>query len=576
MRLSQLFGRTLRETPAEAELISHQYLLRAGMIRQLAAGIFTYLPLGWRVLKKIEKIMREEMDAIGCQDMSMPVVNPAEVWQATGRWQAPAPGPTLLRFKDRTEHDMVLAMTHEEVVTHLLRSEISSYRQLPVLIYHIQTKFRDEPRSRGGLIRVREFTMKDAYSAHADYEGLDEFYPKIYHAYERIFARCGVKTFAVEADPGIMGGSVSHEFMALSSIGENVLISCTQCGYAASAEKAEFIIAPLPAEEELPKEEVATPGCKTIEAVANFVGVPTNKTYKAVFYTTSEGELVFVVIRGDLEVNETKLSNVLEGVELRPATEEELAKAGIVAGYASPIGVKGVKVIADKSIASGRNFVAGANKEGYHLKNVNYPRDFPVTQLADIALARGGDTCPRCRAALRAERGIEAGHLFKLGTKYSAAVGATYLDKDGKSKPIVMGSYGIGTGRLMSIIVEQHHDEKGIIWPLSVAPYQIHLLHLGADQQVKDAAERLYTDLQQKGYEVLYDDREETAGVKFNDADLIGVPLRLTVSTRTCKADAVEAKRRWEKTVQTVPLAKLFKELPALLHANSAILLNWR
>ncbi len=571
MRFSHLFGRTLRETPAEAELASHQLLLRAGMIRQLAAGIFSYLPLGWRVLAKIEQIMREEMDAIGCQEMKMPVVNPAEVWKATGRWQAPAPGPALLRFKDRTQHDMVLAMTHEEVVAQLLASEISSYRQLPVMIYHIQTKFRDEPRSRGGLIRVREFTMKDAYSAHATYESLDEFYPQIYHAYERIFARCGVKTFSVEADTGIMGGAVSHEFMAISEVGEDTLIFCPACGYAANAEKATFVIAALPEEAELSVEEVATPGMKSIEQVAGYLGVPTNKTYKAVFYTTSAGEVVFAVIRGDLEVNETKLSNALGGVELRPATEEELQKAGIVAGYASPIGVNGVRVIADKSLTSGHNFVAGANKEGYHLKNVNYPRDFAAEIVADIALARSGDTCARCGQPLVAERGIEAGHVFKLGTKYSAAVGATFLDSDGQSKPIIMGSYGIGTGRLMSIIVEQHHDDKGIIWPVSVAPYQIHLLHIGADPEVTAAAAAFYGELRAAGYEVLYDDRDDvTAGVKFNDADLIGVPLRFTISARTMKAGVVEVKHRWAKAVQTVPLAEIRDRIPALLAEEPA------
>ena len=565
MRLSSSFGRTLRETPAEAELISHQLLLRAGMIRQLAAGIFSYLPLGWRALAKIEQIMREEMDAIGCQEMKMPVVNPAEIWQATGRWQAPAPGQALLRFKDRGQHDMVLAMTHEEVVAQLLTSEISSYRQLPLMIYHIQTKFRDEPRSRGGLIRVREFTMKDAYSAHADYESLDEFYWKIYHAYERIFARSGSQTFVVEGDTGIMGGAVSHEFMALSDMGEDVLIICPQCGYAANAEKAELKVSQLPEEAELPTEEVATPGCKTIEQVAGFLGVTTSKTYKAVFYTTAQGEVVFAVIRGDLDVNEVKLSNTLGGVELHASTAEELAKAGIVAGYASPVGLKGVRVIADKSLSSGRNFVGGANREGYHLKNVNYPRDFKADLVADIALARQDDACIRCGGALRASRGIEAGHVFKLGTKYSAAVGANFLDKDGESKPMIMGSYGIGAGRLLSIIVEQHHDDKGIIWPVAVAPYQVHLVRLGADPVVIAEADRLYGELQQKGYETLYDDREETAGVKFNDADLIGTPLRLTVSARTMKAGIVEAKRRWGKVAQNVPLAQLWETLPTLL-----------
>lgn len=566
MRMSRLFGRTLREAPVEAELISHQLLLRAAMIRQIASGLFSYLPLGWRVLRKIERIMRDEMDAIGCQEMCMPLVNPAEIWQATGRWQAPAPGLALLRFKDRGGHDMVLAMTHEEVVVQLLKSEISSYRQLPVMVYHIQTKFRDEPRPRGGLVRVREFIMKDAYSAHADYESLDEFFVRIYAAYERIFERAGLKVISVEADTGLMGGVASVEFMVRSSMGEDVLILCPRCGYAANLERAEFAFASLPEEPELPMEEIATPGCKTIEAVAAYVGVPTCKTYKAVFYETETGELIFAVIRGDLEINEVKLSNLLGGVTLYPARAETLSAAkGIVPGYASPIGVTGVKVIGDRSITAGRNFVAGANKEGYHVKNASYPRDFAVDILADIALAREGDACPRCGAPLAETRGIEVGHLFKLGTKYSEAVGATYLGRDGTSKPIVMGSYGIGIGRLMAAIVEQHHDEHGIIWPISVAPCQIHLLHLGAEPEVMKAAEQLYADLQEGGYEVLYDDRFESAGVKFNDADLIGVPLRLTVSARNLRQGAIEAKLRWEKEKRLLSLYELFDTLPSLL-----------
>ena len=565
MRMSNLFGRTLRETPAEADLISHQLLLRAAMIRPLASGIFTYMPLGWRVLRKIEQIMREEMDGIGCQEMCMPIVNPAEVWKQTGRWQAPAPGPALVRFKDRSDHDMVLAMTHEEVFTQLLSSEVSSYRDMPILAYHIQTKYRDEPRARGGLIRVREFTMKDAYSAHADYEGLDEFYPQIYAAYLRIFERCGLDVISVQAEAGMMGGAVNHEFMVVSAMGEDTLILCDACGYAANAERAEFRLVPIPDEDELPTEEVATPGCKTIEEVATFLGVPTSKTYKAVFYETTEGEAIFAVIRGDLDVNEVKLSNLVGGAELLPAGEDTLTKAGIVAGYASPVGIKGVRVIGDQSLASGHNFVAGANREGYHLKNVNYPRDFQVDTLGNFALARGGDLCADCGAPIRAARGIEVGHVFKLGTKYSDAVGADFLDKDGKSKPIIMGSYGIGTGRLMASVIEQSHDEKGIIWPTSIAPFQIHLLHLGASAEVHAAAETLYAELQAQGYEVLFDDREEAAGVKFNDADLIGVPLRFTVSARNVKQGAVEAKLRWSRDAELVPLAELEGRLPELL-----------
>jgi len=565
LRLSKLFGRTLREVPADAEVVSHQLSLRAALVRQISTGIYSYLPLGWRVLKKIEQIMREEMDAIGCQEMMMPVVHPAEIWQATNRWNEI--GPELARFKDRNRRDLVLAMTHEEVVAHLLRTEISSYRQLPILFYHIQTKFRDEPRSRGGLIRAREFTMKDAYSCHASEEDIDRFYPSMYQAYVNIFRRCGLETIAVEADSGIMGGSASHEFMVLAEAGEDTLIRCSACDYQANAERATFVKPVYEQDsEELPIEEVATPDCKTIQELADYLGVATYQTLKAVFYATWS-QIIFAIIRGDLEVNETKLAQALGAPpDLHVATEEELAEAGIVAGYASPVGLSGVKVVADDSIQMGGNFVAGANKEGYHCRNVNYPRDFSVDILTDIALARAGDACPQCGGPLAVARGIEVGHLFKLGTKYSEGTGATFLDKDGQAKPIVMGSYGIGTGRLMAAVIEQNHDEKGIIWPVSIAPYHVHLVSLGTgDARVVEKAEELYADLQAKGSQVLYDDRDESAGVKFNDADLIGVPLRLTVSARNLKQNGVEAKLRWEEKAELVPFESLYERVEALL-----------
>jgi prolyl-tRNA synthetase len=558
MRFATMFGRTMRETPSDAELISHQLCIRAGLIRQLSAGIYTYLPMGWRVLKKITQIMREEMDAVDGQEMSMPVVNPAEIWRATGRYDAPAPGAALLRFQDRTKHDMVLAMTHEEAVTEHAKMEINSYRQLPMMVYHIQTKFRDEPRARGGLIRVREFIMKDGYSFHADVASLDAYYPRIYQAYLNMFRRCGVETIPVEADTGIMGGSASHEFMVPSPLGEDTLIVCPQCHHAANAEKATIVKGEAAREGLMPLERVATPGTTTIEAVAQFLGVTTRQTLKAVFFTTAEGEVIFAILRGDLDVNEIKLSNTLGGTELHASTPEELQIAGIVAGYASPIGVRGVRVIADDSIQSGTNFVAGANEAGYHLRNVNYPRDFQVAKVADIALAREGDTCTHCGAPLQATRGIEAGHVFKLGTKYSAAVGATFLDRDGVAKPLIMGCYGIGAGRLLACIIEQHHDEKGILWPVSVAPFQVHLVSLGTNiPPVVAASDALYQRLIALGYEVLYDDREESAGVKFNDADLIGAPVRLTMSKRTVESQGVEIKARWEAKPRLVPLADL-------------------
>ncbi len=566
MRLSTLFGRTLREVPADAEVISHQLSLRAALIRQVAAGIYSYLPLGWRVLRKIEQIMREEMDAADGQEMSMPVVQPAELWRATGRYDAPAPGPALLRFKDRGEHEMVLGMTHEEVVTALAKLEIDSYRQLPLMVYQIQTKFRDEPRSRGGLIRVREFIMKDGYSFHTDAASLDEYYPRIYQAYINIFKRCGVQAIPVEADSGIMGGSASHEFMVLSEMGEDTLIICEHCDYAVNAEKAQFAKGAAESGTILPLEKVATPGTTSIQAVAAYLGVSERQTLKAVFMSDPGGKVVFALIRGDLDVNPVKLSNALGGVELHASTAEELKQAGIVAGYASPIGVKNVMVIADDSLTSGTNFVAGANEAGYHLKNVNYPRDFTADLVTDIAIARSGDPCERCGQPLQAKRGIEAGHVFKLGTKYSAKVGATFLDKDGSAKPLVMGCYGIGAGRLLACIIEQNHDERGIVWPRGVAPFQVHLVSLGTNNPVVvKAADALYQELVNAGYEVLYDDRQESAGVKFNDADLIGIPVRMTISKRTLEKTSVECKLRWNEAVELVAqpdleawLAKIF------------------
>jgi prolyl-tRNA synthetase len=581
LRLSRLFGRTLREAPADADMISHQLLLRAGLIRPLATGIFSYLPLGWRTLRKIEQILREEMDRIGCQEVHLPVVQPAELWQRTGRWQEI--GPELAHFRDRNDRDLVLAMTHEEVVADLLRQEVHSYRDLPCAVYQIQTKFRDEPRSRGGLVRVREFTMKDAYSGHADSVDLDEFYPQMYRAYERVFSRCGLQVLSVEADTGMMGGAASHEFMVLNDQGEDTLVLCPACGYAANREQAiqgkrDLGHKEHPAERLLAQvEAVATPDCKTIAQVAGCLGVPVERTLKAVLYASGRtGEVIFVVIRGDLEVNETKLAHVLGGEAVRPATEEELAAAGIVAGYASPVGLRGLRVVADDSITMGTDFVAGANREGYHLVGVNYPRDFGADLLVDIALAQEGQACAHCAEPLEEHRGIEVGHLFKLGTRYSEKLEATFLDGRGQSQPVVMGSYGIGLGRLLAAIVEQHHDAQGIIWPWSVAPYHIHLLSLGKQEPVIAQAEAMYQQLLAAGadsstpYEVLYDDRSESAGVKFNDADLIGLPLRLTVSRRTVSQGAVEWKLRCHDERELVPLDGLAERLARLFSSGAA------
>ncbi|HEY4712399.1 MAG TPA: proline--tRNA ligase [Dehalococcoidia bacterium] len=563
MRFSKLFGKTLRQAPAEAESISHQLLLRAGMIAQEAAGIYSYLPLGWRVLKKIESIIREEMDKAGGQELMLPVLQPFELWQQSGRYVSF--GKSLFTLTDRKEHTLALGPTHEEVITDLVHRYVQSYRELPLLLYQIQTKLRDEPRPRGGLLRVREFIMKDLYSFDADAAGLDESYQKMCQAYKNIYARLGLPALMVEADSGAIGGKDSHEFMVITETGEDEVIYCSNCGYAANAEKAQFVKARSNAESLLPLEEIATPEAKTIEEVAGFVGVLTSQTLKAVFYF-ADGKFIFVTIRGDLEVNETKLRNALKCSELRLATEDEVNGAEIVAGFASPISVKGVKVVADDSITLGFNFIAGANKPGYHLRNANYPRDFQVDLIADIALARSGDSCPKCRGKLSSSRGIEVGHVFKLGTFISERFGASFLDNDGKSRPIVMGSYGIGLGRLMAAIVEQSHDDKGIIWPLSAAPYQVYLCPLSLDKPaVLPTAEKIYQKLQKKGIEVLFDDRDDSPGVKFNDADLLGIPLRLTLSPRTLQSQRVEAKWRTEKETQLLPLENLATQVKKLL-----------
>jgi len=578
VRFSKLFGKTLRQAPAEAESVSHQLLLRAGMIAQEAAGIYSYLPLGWRVLKKIENVIREEMDKAGGQELMLPVLQPFELWQQSGRYVSF--GKSLFTLTDRKEHTLALGPTHEEVITDLVHRYVQSYRELPLLLYQIQTKLRDEPRPRGGLLRVREFIMKDLYSFDADEAGLDESYQKMSQAYKNIYARLGLPALMVEADSGAIGGKESHEFMVLTEDGEDEVIYCSNCGYAANVDKAQFAkevetVIPVSRSPEssegkaknlLPLQEIATPEAKTIEEVADFVGVPTSQTLKAVFYF-ADGEFIFVTIRGDLGVNETKLRNTLKCSELRLATESEVNEAGLVAGFASPIGVKGVKVIADDSITSGSSFIVGANKPGYHLRNANYPRDFKVDLMADIALARSGDSCPRCRGKLSSARGIEVGHVFKLGTFISERFGASFLDNDGKSRPIVMGSYGIGLGRLLAAIVEQSHDDKGIIWSLSVAPYQVHLCPLNLEKSaILPTAEKIYQELQKESIEVLFDDREGSPGVKFNDADLLGIPLRLTLSPRTLQSQSVEAKWRTEKEAQLLPFDNLPVQVKKLLN----------
>ncbi|HEX5165966.1 MAG TPA: proline--tRNA ligase [Thermomicrobiales bacterium] len=539
MRYSRLFGKTLRDAPAGTETVSAGLMVRAGFVRQVAAGIHSYLPLAVRSLAKIEAIIREEMESIDCHELLMPVVQPADLWQETGRWSKI--DDALVRFADRGDRQMVLAMTHEEVATDLVRREVRSYRQLPVQFFQIQTKFRDEPRPRAGLLRGREFIMKDAYSFHTDAGDLQRFYDACHAAYLRAFQRCGLPVLVVEAAAGIMGGSGSHEYMLETPAGEDVLLVCPNGDYAANREVATTRW-PVSHEEPLPVEEVATPDAATIEAVASYLGVSTDRTAKAVFYD-ADGQLVFVVIRGDVKVNEDKLASLLSAGTLQPASEAMIRASGAVPGYASPVGLHDVTVVADLS-AQAPNLVAGANREGYHLRNVNLGRDYQPTHLADIALVEAGAACPVCGAALVETRGIEVGNIFKLETVYSVPMAANYLDEHDREQPIVMGSYGFGVSRTLAAIAEQHHDDRGLIWPVTVAPFNVHLVVLGADDTARTLADSVEASLDAAGIDVLYDDRDESAGVKFADADLIGIPIRLTVSQRSLKAGGIEIKRR--------------------------------
>ncbi len=568
MRFSHLFSQTLRELPAEAETASHQLLLRAGYIRQLGTGIFSYLPLAQRSLARIMAIMREEMNAIGGQEICMPVVHPADIWKETGRYFQI--GNEMGRFKDKNDHDMVLAMTHEEVVSDLVRGIIKSYRQMPALVYHLQTKWRDDPRPRAGLIRVREFTMLDSYSLDADWDGLDTQYQAHYDAYFRIFKRCGVPAVAVKSDTGMMGGKMAHEYMYLSPIGEDSLLFCDGCGAAANRQVAKARKPEPEKEIWLPLEKIATPGTSSIAELADFLHVPTSRTAKAVFFVaqvtdefgTTKEQFVFAVVRGDYEVNETKVTNLLKAKALRAATEEEIRKVGAVPGFASPLGLKGVTVIADELVAASPNLVAGANEEGYHLANVNYGRDFTATMVADITLVSAGDLCENCGAPLRLERGVEVGNIFKLGTRYSDSLGCNFTDQNGDLHPVIMGSYGIGVGRLLACAAEEHHDEKGLKLPLSIAPYAVHIVVLPGKQiDVQPVVAQLEQGLNREGLEPLVDDREESAGVKFNDADLIGCPLRVTVSERALKTGSLELKKRVGGDAWLIPLETALDEI---------------
>ena len=545
MRYTQMFLPTLKEIPSDAEVISHQLMLRAGMIRKLTSGVYSYLPMGYRVIRKVEQIIREEMNRAGAQEIFMPTVQPAELWKESGRWNFY--GKELLRFRDRKDSECCLGPTHEEVVTDIVRNGVKSYRQLPQNLYQIQTKFRDEIRPRFGLMRCREFSMKDAYSFDIDTVNADLSYQKMFAAYNRIFERCGLKFRPVEADTGSIGGSYSHEFLVIADSGEDAMAYCEGCGYAANLEKAEIARPEEQAVDRssfLPREEIHTPEVRTIEEVCAFLQVRPENVIKTLVFS-ADGVPVAVLVRGDEEVNEIKVKNYLGCDVLEMAMDDMIqAAAGSPRGFVGPIGIK-CRTLADYSLKNLVNMVVGANRENYHLKNVNFGQDFEVKEFADLRMIRDTDPCPRCTRDIHFARGIEVGHVFKLGTKYSKAMKAIYLDKNGKEQNMVMGCYGIGVGRTVAACIEQYHDDNGIIWPLAIAPYQAIITPVNMnDHELAATAENLYADLLSQGVEVILDDRDERAGVKFKDADLIGIPLRVTIGPKNLAAGKVEIKIR--------------------------------
>ncbi|MCP4644185.1 MAG: proline--tRNA ligase [bacterium] len=557
MRMSEMVGNRYKERPAEAALESHAFLLRGGYARQVANGIYSLLPPGLRIVRKIENIIREEMDRVGGQEVLMPVALPRELWDESGRYEAV--GNELIRFKDRTGHDMLLGMTHEEAVVHLCRNELNSYAQLPFMVYQIQTKFRDEPRSRGGLIRVREFTMKDAYSFHTTQEDLERYYQECYRAYQRIFARAGVPEVAVvESDSGMMGGKVAHEFMLLTEVGEDTIVTTEDGSYLANLEVAEGQIAAYP-EDPKPLEKVHTPNCKTIEEVAGFLGVETRQTAKAVFYDhDSDGKAVLVVIRGDRDVNEAKLAKVIQAEPI-PASEERIRAAGSEPGFASPMGLDSAqwRVIVDQTVAASNNLVTGANEIDYHYTNFNLDRDLPGVDAVDICDVQEGDLSLDGGQPLVFKRGIEVGNIFQLGTRYTESMSMEYDDDQGQSQVPIMGCYGIGVGRLMSSVMEVRHDKYGPQWPITIAPWQVHINALKlAAEGVKDTAEQIYNECRKSGIEAILDDRDARPGSQFADADLIGVPFRIIVGQRNLKNGEVEWKRRDTGESGTLPVAE--------------------
>jgi len=571
MRFTRSLIPTLKETPADAEVVSHKLMVRAGMLRQVARGIYDLLPLGLRVVRNVERIVREEMNRSGAQEILMPAICPAELWQESGRWEHY--GKELLRIQDRNERDFCFGPTHEEVVTDIVRREIRSYRDLPQNLYQVQIKFRDEIRPRFGLMRGREFLMKDAYSFHVDYDDCMREYGVMFDAYSRIFTRCGLVFRPVEAATGAIGGSKSHEFHVLAASGEDALVSCARCGYAANVEKAGIQAVPPPIHDAAPRalRKVATPGLKTVEEVSAFLEVPPDRFLKTLLYTTDTGEPMAAVVRGDHEVSEAKLSQALEAQSLTMADPQTVEKhTGAAVGFAGPLGLR-IRTLADHAVRGLVGAVAGANETDAHLVDVAQQRDLPNLEFADLRTAQPGDPCVRCPDGVyEGHRGIEVGQVFYLGTKYSKAMGATFLDAAGQELPMEMGCYGIGITRTAAAAIEQNHDENGIIWPLALAPAQVHLIAVNPkDAAQQAAAERLYADLQTAGLEVLYDDREERPGVKFKDADLIGIPYRITVGPKALARDAVEVKARRDPSAQEMPLADVVARMAALVRNGS-------
>lgn len=551
MRYSRMLIPTLREAPGEAEVISHSLMLRAGLIRKVAAGVYDFLPLGWRVMKKVERIIREEMDRAGAQEVFLPVLCPAELWQESGRWDVY--GRELMRIQDRHDRQFCLGPTHEEVITDLVRREVHSYRQLPINLYQIQTKFRDEIRPRFGLMRGREFMMKDGYSFDRDESGAETTYASMYQAYNRIFTRCGLRFKAVEADTGPIGGSFSHEFMVLAESGEDAIVSCTECAYASNLEKAECTDSGqkkgVPDNEMKQMDAVETPGRKSVEDVCAFLKCVPEQLVKTLIYTLQDGKPVAALVRGDHEVNEVKLRNLFGAAEVFLADEATIESVTHApSGFSGPVGLKDIPILADLSLKGIANFVVGANKADTHLIDVNLGRDFEPDRFEDLRVVTDKDPCPRCGGRLDFYRGIEVGHVFKLGTKYSKAMKATFLDEEGKDRFMVMGCYGIGVGRTMAAAIEQNQDKDGIIWPFPIAPFHVQVLPLNMDNaDVSRAGEEIYQALVDKGVDVLLDDRDESPGIKFKDADLLGVPLRVTVGIKSLRDGKIELKWRDSK-----------------------------